>query len=55
MKVYIVAGEYHYEGADTDSIKVFTDKDKAYAYGEELMNDEYYGFHEYTVVEQELE
>ncbi len=49
MTVYVVMGGINYEGESIDSVKVFTNRDNAVAYGESL---EYYDY--YEIVEKEI-
>jgi len=52
MNVYVVMGGVNYEGESIDSVKVFTNRDNAVAYGESLVSDEYYDY--YEIVEKEI-
>ncbi len=52
MTVYVVMGGINYEGESIDSVKVFTNRDNAVAYGESLVSDEYYDY--YEIVEKEI-
>ena len=49
--VYVVKGEYA-DGRDTDSMKVFVNRENAVTYGESLVSNEYFDY--YEIVETEI-
>ena len=52
MIVYVVMGGVNYEGENADTVKVFTNRDNAVAYGESLVSFDYFDY--YEIVEKEI-